>query len=134
MVRRATPASRRGVAQQWRNVWRPVPGVSPPAAWCGRRSAGHERWPEAGCGLAPERARRGAGAWPGGPECRAEPGRQPRVTVLPPFALLDAHEPTVTCDVGAVPPHDFPNAQARGRGRHAHHAMAGGGALSGVGF
>ena len=70
---------------------------------------------------------RGAGAVPGGPECREAPGRQPRGTVLPPFALMAAHAPTVTCEVGAVPPHDCPTAQARGRGRHAPHAMAGAG-------
>ena len=71
--------------------------------------------------------RGGAVAWPVGPECSQETGRQQRVTVRPPLALMDADEPAVTFDVGALPPHDFPAAQARGIGRHEQHAMSGGG-------
>ena len=69
---------------------------------------------------------RGAVALPVGAEFREEPGRQQRGAVLPPFALIDANQPTVTFDVGELQPHDFPNAQARGIGRHEQHAMAGG--------
>ena len=56
-----------------------------------------------------------------------EAGGQEGITVLPAFALIDADYPAVTFEVGELQLHDFPDAQARGLGRHEHHPMFGGG-------
>jgi hypothetical protein len=54
--------------------------------------------------------RRGAVERPGGAQFGQQTGRQQGVAVLTAFALIDAEQHAVTCDVAAAQAHDFPNA------------------------
>jgi hypothetical protein len=80
-----------------------------------------------GAVVARQEPRRGAGEGPGGPPCGQQTGRAPGGAGLAAWALLDAAPHAVTCAVGEVEAHAFPDAQARGRGGHEPGPMPRGG-------
>ena len=79
-----------------------------------------------------EEPQRGAVEFPGGAQCGQQTGRQQRGAVLVPFALIDADQHAVTCDVGEPQPHDFPDAQARGVSGHEQYPVPGVGGTAGT--
>jgi hypothetical protein len=66
--------------------------------------------------VAGQEPRRRAGEFPVGPPCGKETRGQEGGAVLTAFALIDADQPAITCDVGEAQAHDFPDAQTRGIG------------------
>jgi hypothetical protein len=77
-------------------------------------------------GIAPRQQPR---SWPrevpGGTQCGQQAGGEERGAILAPFALLDADQHPITCDIRQREPDDFANAQASGRGGHQEDAVPG---------
>jgi len=71
-----------------------------------------------GAVLSHKEPRRRAIELPVGAQFGQQTDRQQSVAVFASFALMNADQQAVTCDVGEAQAHDFPNAQARGIGGH----------------
>jgi hypothetical protein len=64
-------------------------------------------------------------AFPVGAQCGQQPDGEQGGAILAPFALLDAEQHPITCDICELEPDDFADAQASGRGGHQEDAVPG---------
>lgn len=70
-----------------------------------------------------EQPRGWPGALPVGAQFGQQTGREEGGAILPPFALFDAEQQAITCDIRAPQPDDFTDTQARGIRGHQEDAV-----------